>query len=204
MVKIKQLNNENKTTITKPPFIIDKINNISANGVAFSIMCLGIIEVIVFLNMKFGTPFLLLLPFIPFIIFTILYWITGIVILKARHEIKESEVFKMRGTVKWFGKSYGFITDSEGNDVFVHHKQIKMDGFRLFHSGDIVSFELGKAPGNDRIQAVNVEPILTLSMVEEALNETIIDAYGNRILYKDISLEQLAARAGIKVKQEVA
>lgn len=85
----------------------------------------------------------------------------------------------MKGTVKWFGKSYGFITDSDGNDVFVHHKQIKMDRFKTFCSGDIVSFELGKRPGNSRIQAIDVEPILTLSMVEKALGETITDAHGN-------------------------
>lgn len=105
----------------------------------------------------------------------------------------------MKGKVKWFGKSYGFITDPDGNDVFVHHKQIKMDGFRFLREGDIVSFELGKKPGNSRIQAINVEPVITLSMVELALGETIADAYGNRIYYKKMSLEQLAARAGIKV-----
>ncbi len=40
---------------------------------------------------------------------------------------EEKEDFKMRGTVKWFDakKGYGFITDPEGNDVFVHHNKLK-------------------------------------------------------------------------------
>ena len=38
----------------------------------------------------------------------------------------------MTGTVKWFNnqKGYGFISDSEGNDVFVHYSGLVMDGFK--------------------------------------------------------------------------
>lgn len=78
----------------------------------------------------------------------------------------------MQGTVKWFDtkKGYGFITDSEGNDVFVHHSNIVMDGFRHLSEDDVVNYELGT--GNDsRQQAVNVKPILTMKMVKDALKE---------------------------------
>ena len=78
----------------------------------------------------------------------------------------------MQGTTKWFNnqKGYGFITDSEGKDVFVHHSNIVMDGFRHLSEDDVVNYELGT--GNDsRQQAVNVKPILTMKMVKDALKE---------------------------------
>lgn len=78
----------------------------------------------------------------------------------------------MRGTVKFFNaqKGWGFIWYSKGRDIFVHHTNILMDGFRTLNEGDIVDFEIGT--GNDgRKQAVNVTPILTMKMVEGALKE---------------------------------
>lgn len=49
-----------------------------------------------------------------------------------------------RGTVKWFNdsKGYGFISHSEGEDVFVHFSAITGDGFRTLAEGDDVEFEL--------------------------------------------------------------
>ena len=48
------------------------------------------------------------------------------------------------GTVKWFSdkKGYGFIEQEDGNDVFVHHSSIDMQGFRTLSEGERVSFEL--------------------------------------------------------------
>ncbi len=78
----------------------------------------------------------------------------------------------MQGTTKWFNnqKGYGFITDSEGKDVFVHHSNIVMDGFRHLNEDDIVNYELG-AGKDDREQAVNVKPFLTLKMIKDSLKE---------------------------------
>ncbi len=48
------------------------------------------------------------------------------------------------GTVKWFSekKGFGFISQEEGEDVFVHHSSIDMPGFKALAEGDRVSFEV--------------------------------------------------------------
>ena len=61
-----------------------------------------------------------------------------------------------QGTVKWFNdsKGYGFISQEGGEDVFVHHTAIQMDGFRSLAEGDRVEFEVAKGPKG--LQAQNV------------------------------------------------
>lgn len=64
------------------------------------------------------------------------------------------------GTVKWFSneKNYGFISPEEGEDLFVHFSEIKMEGFKTLAEGEKVSFEVGQ--GKDgKIQAINVERV---------------------------------------------
>ena len=48
------------------------------------------------------------------------------------------------GVVKWFSnrKGYGFIEQENGDDIFVHHSAIKMQGFRTLSEGDRVSFDI--------------------------------------------------------------
>ena len=49
-----------------------------------------------------------------------------------------------KGTVKWFNnqKGYGFISDAEGNDVFVHYSGLDMEGFKSLEEGAEVEFEI--------------------------------------------------------------
>lgn len=61
-----------------------------------------------------------------------------------------------QGTVKWFNakKGYGFISDAEGKDVFVHFSALNMDGFKELKDGEQVEFEV--ADGAKGPQAANV------------------------------------------------
>jgi cold shock protein len=63
------------------------------------------------------------------------------------------------GTVKWFSneKGYGFIEREEGDDVFVHHSAVQMDGYRSLTEGQRVSFEV--VQGDKGLQASNVQPV---------------------------------------------
>ena len=51
---------------------------------------------------------------------------------------------RITGTVKWFNnaKGFGFISIESGDDVFVHFRSIKGDGYRSLNEGDAVEFTL--------------------------------------------------------------
>jgi cold shock protein len=64
------------------------------------------------------------------------------------------------GTVKWFNdaKGFGFITpDDGGKDLFAHHSNIQMDGFKTLREGQKVEFDVQqgpKGPAAGRIRGV--------------------------------------------------
>ena len=62
----------------------------------------------------------------------------------------------MNGTVKWFNnqKGYGFISDAEGNAVFVHYTGLAMEGFKTLEEGASVEFDV--VDGAKGPQATNV------------------------------------------------
>ncbi|MDP9143134.1 MAG: cold-shock protein [Actinomycetota bacterium] len=61
-----------------------------------------------------------------------------------------------QGSVKWFNdaKGYGFISQENGEDVFVHFSAIQAQGFKSLAEGDRVEFEVTKGPKG--LQAANV------------------------------------------------
>ncbi len=64
-----------------------------------------------------------------------------------------------KGTVKWFNasKGFGFITPEDGgDDLFVHHSEIKTDGYSSLDEGQQVEFEVGQ--GKKGPCATNVIP----------------------------------------------
>ncbi len=64
-----------------------------------------------------------------------------------------------RGRIKWFNdaKGYGFIEQSDGEDVFVHFSSINMEGFKTLTEGQEVEFELRQTEKG--LQAANVESV---------------------------------------------
>ena len=60
------------------------------------------------------------------------------------------------GIVKWFNESkgFGFISQAEGEDVFVHFRSIVGDGFKTLKEGQEVKFEIEEGPKG--LTAVNV------------------------------------------------
>lgn len=62
-----------------------------------------------------------------------------------------------QGTVKWFNpeKGYGFISQEDGEDLFVHFSEIQMDGFKTLDEGVAVNFEVTEGQ-NGKLQASNV------------------------------------------------
>ena len=61
-----------------------------------------------------------------------------------------------KGTVKWFNnqKGYGFISDEQGKDIFVHFSGINSDGFKSLEEGEAVEFDV--VDGAKGPQATNV------------------------------------------------
>ena len=64
------------------------------------------------------------------------------------------------GTVKWFNpeKGYGFISQNDGEDLFVHFSEIKMDGFKTLDEGAAVAFDVTTGQ-TGKLQASNVTTI---------------------------------------------
>jgi CspA family cold shock protein len=63
-----------------------------------------------------------------------------------------------KGSVKWFNdqKGYGFVTQEDGTDIFVHFSAIQGEGFKTLHEGQEVEFDVTDGPKGP--QASNVRP----------------------------------------------
>ena len=67
---------------------------------------------------------------------------------------------RVTGTVKWFNnaKGFGFITRDNGDEVFVHFRSIRGDGYRTLVQGQNVAFDLQDGPKG--LHAEDVEKLM--------------------------------------------
>ncbi len=66
---------------------------------------------------------------------------------------------RTKGTVKWFNnsKGYGFISQENGEDVFVHFKSIVGEGYRTLKENEKVEFVVTngeKGPQASEVQVI--------------------------------------------------
>lgn len=66
---------------------------------------------------------------------------------------------RVNGTVKWFNdaKGFGFIEQEGGQDVFVHHSAIVMEGFKTLKEGQKVTMEVTHAAKGPQAENVIAE-----------------------------------------------
>lgn len=57
------------------------------------------------------------------------------------------------GVVKWFKtvKGYGFIAGDDGKEIFVHHSDILMNGFRNLEVGQRVSYQIEQTEKGNKV-----------------------------------------------------
>ena len=63
---------------------------------------------------------------------------------------------RYNGVVKWFNtaKGWGFITSESGDDIFVHFREIRGEGYRTLQEGQRVEFVM--IEGQKGLQAEDV------------------------------------------------
>ncbi|WP_421681879.1 cold-shock protein [Stutzerimonas urumqiensis] len=66
---------------------------------------------------------------------------------------------RQSGTVKWFNdeKGFGFITQQDGPDLFVHYRSIESAGFKSLAEGQAVTFNV--VQGQKGLQADQVQVV---------------------------------------------
>lgn len=87
--------------------------------------------------------------------------------------------------VKWFNneKGYGFLLDQNGQDVFVHHTNLMMDGYRYLVEGQEVEYlpvntgrglssaEVVPLAESQSMVMLPLDPLLAVKVLHEVFTE---------------------------------
>ena len=62
--------------------------------------------------------------------------------------------------VKWFNRSkgYGFLCTSSGEELFCHHSDIRIDGYKYLKRGEIVTGSKVQMDGG-KVKLANIGPV---------------------------------------------
>jgi len=100
------------------------------------------------LALVFGLPTPILSPvvisFVAALVGVVLHLMANLKLLKRRRTGSRTSTEREVGTVKWFNtaKGFGFISRSDGDDVFVHFRAIRGEGHRALQEGQRVEFSV--------------------------------------------------------------
>ncbi|MBU0493148.1 MAG: cold shock domain-containing protein [Chloroflexi bacterium] len=79
---------------------------------------------------------------------------------------------RLTGTVKWFSnvKGYGFLSQENGEDIFVHFSAIQMEGYRSLDEGMQVTYEIentDKGPQAVNVDKAEIDQTAELDQIDE-------------------------------------
>ena len=88
----------------------------------------------------------------------------------------------IEGTVKWFNdsKGFGFLSHEGGPDVFVHHTEIRAEGFKSLTEGQKVRFEIVGDKGIMQIGELKGQSIVVCTNRDQGLITPIYRTWPER------------------------
>lgn len=121
---------------------------------------------------------------------------------KENNDMRKKETVRLKGTVKWFDvrRGFGFLSDEDGLDYFVHFSEIQGEGFKKLRNGQQVTFEAGEdTRGRSVARNVVAEPD-----AEDTGESVCEDDEKDGFLQKSAAMEENHGESDIESKMGAA